>query len=54
MKNYHTIAPFMYCFNFKTFETITVVISSNLGINVFFFDSRDLLEIKPYVVDEVC
>ena len=36
------------------FATTTTAISSNLGMGVLYFDSRDLLEINPYVVDEAC
>ena len=31
-----------------------MTVSSDLGIYVFFFDSRDLLEVNPCVVDKVC
>ena len=36
------------------FATITAAISSNLGMDVLFFDSSDFLEIIPCVFDEVC
>ena len=64
VKNYHTVAPSMCSITLKRcsefvmfsarFSSITVTISSDLGIYVFFFDSRDLLEINPCVVDKVC
>ena len=46
VKNYHTIAPSMYCCNFE--------IISNLGMDVLFIDSRDFIGINHCIVDKVC
>ena len=64
VKNYHTILPsctavsLERCGEFVMFSarfaSITAAIGSNLGMNVFFFHSRGLLEKNPCVVHEFC
>ena len=53
----YTAATLKRCNEFAMFSarfaTITATISSNLGMDVLFFDSRNLLEINPWVVHEV-
>ena len=43
-----------FCIISARFATITAATSFNLGIEVLFFDRRDLLDMKLCFMDELC